>query len=146
MLLLSNHYEAPHDARRRSTHAPGTSRMRRAWNHALSQARARRRRRWASVFFWRLRLWTLAGTFPVPYKNVRARTKTTRRGEVKNVRRNGSATIHPCSRWLHGTRKWYSRAAATSPLYTAGLQLLVARRRRQPSFRPLCTRRGTRPR
>ncbi len=25
--------------------------MRRAWNHALSQARARRRRRWASVFF-----------------------------------------------------------------------------------------------
>jgi hypothetical protein len=41
--------------------------MRRAWNHALSQARARRRRRWGVLFFWRLRLWTLAGTFPVPY-------------------------------------------------------------------------------
>ena len=53
--------------KRRSTHAPGQSRMRRAWNHALSQARLRRRRRWASVFFRRLRLWTLAGTFPVPY-------------------------------------------------------------------------------
>ena len=39
----------------------------RAWNHALSQARARRRRRWGVLFFWRLRLWTLAGTFPVPY-------------------------------------------------------------------------------
>ena len=37
--------------------------MRRAWNHALSQARARRRRRRASVFF--RRLWTVAGTFPV---------------------------------------------------------------------------------
>ena len=41
--------------------------MRRAWNHALSQARARRRRRWGVLFFGRLRLWTLAGTFPVPY-------------------------------------------------------------------------------
>ena len=30
----------PNDAKRRSTHAPGQSRMRRAWNHALSQARA----------------------------------------------------------------------------------------------------------
>ncbi len=41
--------------------------MRRAWNYALSQARLRRRRRWGVLFFWRLRLWTLAGTFPVPY-------------------------------------------------------------------------------
>jgi hypothetical protein len=40
--------------------------MRQAWNHALSQARARRRR-WGVLFFWRLRLWTLAGTFPVPF-------------------------------------------------------------------------------
>jgi hypothetical protein len=32
--------------------------MRRAWNDALSQARARRRRRWGVLFFWRLRLWT----------------------------------------------------------------------------------------
>ena len=33
------------DAGRRSTHAPGTSRTRWACNHALSQARFRRRRR-----------------------------------------------------------------------------------------------------
>jgi len=67
LILLSNYQRGPNDAIRRSTHAPGQSRMRRAWNHALSQARARRRRRWGVLFFWRLRLWTLAGTFPVPY-------------------------------------------------------------------------------
>ena len=46
-----------------------SSRMRRAWKHALSQvlARFRRRRRSGRPFFWRLRLWTLAVTFPVPY-------------------------------------------------------------------------------
>ena len=45
--------------------------MRGAWNRALSQARAgRRRRRWGVLFFGRLRLWTLAGTFPVPYKRL----------------------------------------------------------------------------
>jgi hypothetical protein len=38
---------------KRPTHAPSKSRTRRAWNHALSQARLRRRRRrrWASPFF-----------------------------------------------------------------------------------------------
>jgi hypothetical protein len=45
IILLSNFMRGPNNAGRRSTHAPGTSRMRRAWNHALSQARFRRRRR-----------------------------------------------------------------------------------------------------
>ncbi len=52
--------------------------MRRAWNHALSQARARRRRRrWGVPFFWRLRLWTLAVPSAVLFKPRPARSVQT---------------------------------------------------------------------
>jgi hypothetical protein len=42
----------PNNAGKRSAHAPGTSRIRRAGNHALSQARLRRSSSWGRPFFW----------------------------------------------------------------------------------------------
>jgi hypothetical protein len=55
--------------------------MRRAWNHALSQARARRRRRRGVLFFGVFVFkWTLAVTFPVPYCKIACPADSEARG------------------------------------------------------------------
>ena len=75
--------------------------MRRAWNHTLSQAHFRRRRRWGVLFFWRLLLLTLAVRFPVPYFLFRGQFKISRTPQVSPLNTPVARTFRSLLRREH---------------------------------------------